>query len=122
MKKITTDELKKFQQLKERFLLVNVLPAESFAETEIPGAVNIPLEEPEFLSRVEQASGGKAKTVVTYCAHEECPASADAARKLEDAGFTNVFAYEAGAKGWKEAGAAVKTGAKSNPAAPAFKS
>lgn len=102
MQQVTTEDLKKIQQTEEPFVLVNVLPAAKFAETEIPGAVNVPFEDPDFADRVAELAGGKDRSVITYCASEECPASTDAARKLEAAGFTDVFDYKAGAKGWKD--------------------
>jgi rhodanese-related sulfurtransferase len=106
MQNVTTDDLKKIQQTEEPFVLVNVLPAAQFADTEIPGAVNIPLEDPDFAARVAEIAGGKEHSVITYCASEECPASTNAAQKLEEAGFTDVFDYKAGAKGWREDSAA----------------
>jgi rhodanese-related sulfurtransferase len=101
MKTLTTEDVNKLHHMEEPFVLINVLPAKSFSETEIPGAVNVPLEEPDFLDRVETLAGGKSNPVITYCANESCPASTEAAQKLEAAGFTNVFDYKAGAEGWK---------------------
>jgi rhodanese-related sulfurtransferase len=102
MQILESEDLRKAQQTEQPFVLVNVLPAAKFAETEIPGAISIPLEDPDFAARVAEVAGGKNHSVITYCASEECPASTDAARKLEEAGFTDVFDYKAGAKGWRE--------------------
>jgi rhodanese-related sulfurtransferase len=102
VQRLTTEELQEAQAAQEPFVLVNVLPAEKFEETDIPGAVNIPLDDPHFTTLVADVAGGKDRSVVTYCASEDCPASTDAARKLEEAGFTDVFDYKAGAKGWSE--------------------
>src|SRR5262245_8392765 len=104
MQKLTTHELKKVQEAEEPFVLVNVLPAARFAETEIPGAVSIPLEDPDFVEPISVRAGGKDRPVITYCASEDCPASTQAAQALEAAGFTDVYDYKAGAKGWREAG------------------
>jgi rhodanese-related sulfurtransferase len=102
VQRLTTEELQEAQAAAEPFVLVNVLPAEKFEETEIPGAINIPLDDPHFTSLVADVAGGKDGSVVTYCASEDCPASTNAAKKLEEAGFTDVFDYKAGAKGWSE--------------------
>jgi rhodanese-related sulfurtransferase len=102
MQMLTTEELKKVQETEEPFILINVLPAAKFAATEIPGAINIPLEDPDFATRVAEVAGGKDRSVITYCASEDCHTSTDAAKKLEAAGFTDVFDYKAGAQGWKE--------------------
>jgi rhodanese-related sulfurtransferase len=108
MKTLTTEDLKKVQKAEEPFVLVNVLPAAKFAETEIPGAVSIPMDDPDFAERVSEMAGGKDRPVITYCASEECPASTDAARALEGVGFTDVYDYKAGSKGWREDSSATK--------------
>lgn len=103
MKTITTSDLKSLVDNPHAdFHLVNVLPAMRFADTIIPGAQNIPLEEPEFVRRIERAIGGKNQPVTLYCCGPECPLSQQAVRQLESAGFTAVQVYEAGASGWKE--------------------
>ena len=105
MKTITTDELKSLCDKDHGLTLVNTLKAESFEKTKIPGAINIPLDDSTFATRVEQQAGGKAKPVVVYCASDQCDSSAKAAKKLEAAGFTAVSRYTGGAAAWqKEAG------------------
>jgi len=105
MKTITTDELKNQCDQKGKLTLVNTLGAESFEKTRIPGAVNIPLDNSDFVLRVERQAGGKDRPVVVYCASEQCNSSEKAAKKLEDAGFTAVSRYTGGAAAWqKEAG------------------
>jgi rhodanese-related sulfurtransferase len=102
MKAITYDQLKKMIDKKEDFLLVNVLPAQKFSEAHIPSSINVPLEEADFEAQVEEAAGRKEKKIVTYCASFDCHASRNAALKLENAGFSNVLAYEGGIKEWQE--------------------
>jgi rhodanese-related sulfurtransferase len=102
MKILSYDQLKKMKDAKEAFVLINVLPAEAFNEAHIPDSINIPLKQADFVAQVEKAAGGKDKAVVTYCAGFECPASHDAAEKLEKSGFTKVSAYEGGTKEWLE--------------------
>lgn len=101
MKLLTTDELQSLPGRSEEFTLVNVLPYAEFAKTRIMKAVNIPLDEPDFEKRVERANGGKARTVVTYCASEDCPLSTRAAERLEKAGFKEVLDYKGGIKAWR---------------------
>jgi rhodanese-related sulfurtransferase len=84
--------------------LINTLPPEHFAKTKIPNSVNIPLESSDFIQRVEALAGNKSRTVIVYCANEECDSSKRAAAVLEDAGFSNVFEYEGGAQAWEESG------------------
>jgi len=101
MKLLTTDELLSLPGRSEEFTLVNVLSYEEFAKTRIMKAVNVPLDEPDFEKRVERANGGKARTVVVYCASDDCPASTRAAERLEKAGFKEVLDYKGGVKAWR---------------------
>ena len=113
MKKLTTAELKRWRDEKsEDFALFNVLPHQSFEDKRIPGSISAPVGADDFVEQVEQTvAGDKSKSVVVYCANKSCNASPDAARKLEQAGFTNVFDYEAGIEAWESAGHEVATAA-----------
>jgi rhodanese-related sulfurtransferase len=107
MKTIEANELKALLDGNEDVLLINTLNAESFEKTQIPGAVNIPLEDEDFLARVEEQAGGKDKPVVVYCASQQCNSSDKAAEKLENAGFSAVTDFAGGFKAWQEEAANV---------------
>ena len=64
MKTITTDQLKGLREKNGGLTLVNTLEADSFEKTRIPGAVNVPLNSSDFMTRVEQEAGGKHKPIV----------------------------------------------------------
>jgi rhodanese-related sulfurtransferase len=102
MHAITAKEVKHMRDRGEDFLLVNTLPANSFDATKIPGAVNIPETDDDFVARVEQRASGKEKPIVVYCASLQCDSSTKAAQKLEAAGFQDVWEFEAGAEGWQQ--------------------
>jgi rhodanese-related sulfurtransferase len=106
MRTIKTSELQKMLDKDRDLTLVNTLGSESFAETRIPGAINIPQESQDFVTRVEQQAGGKDEPVVVYCASQQCDSSEKAAEKLEEAGFTNVLDYVGGAAAWQAEAAA----------------
>lgn len=109
---LNTDQVQAMKDRGEKFELINVLPAQAFHEKHIPGSINIPVDDGDFVQQVEERLGGaKEKTVVVYCANTECPASSKAAGRLEQAGFTNVFDYEAGVAGWEQAGLPIESGA-----------
>ena len=110
MKTITTDQLKELREKNGGLTLVNTLEADSFEKTRIPGAVNVPLNSSDFMTRVEQEAGGKHKPIVVYCASEQCNSSEKAAKKLEDAGFTAVSRYTGGAAAWKKEAEEVQVG------------
>jgi len=103
MKKISRDELKRMnEQQHEDFALINVLPREAFNKRHIRTSINIPVERDDFVELVEAVNGGKKRKVVVYCANFDCDASPNAARKLEQAGFENIYDYEGGTEDWFE--------------------
>jgi rhodanese-related sulfurtransferase len=103
MPTITTADLKSVVERNEDILLVNTLPEDRFEDTKLPGAVNFPQDRDDFVDRVEaEAEGDKDKKIVVYCANIECDSSSQAAKKLEQASFTNVFEYRVGYKGWRQ--------------------
>lgn len=103
MKAISRDELKRMNEEQERdFVLINVLPRESFREQHIRTSINIPVNEEHFTEKVEEVAGGKDRDVVVYCASFDCDASPKAGQKLDEAGFSRVYDYEGGTKDWFE--------------------
>ncbi|MBU0800191.1 MAG: rhodanese-like domain-containing protein [Alphaproteobacteria bacterium] len=86
-------------------LIVNVLSPEDYKRAHIPDSTNVPLQDNEnFAQQVEDLAGGKDQKIVVYCAGPECPASRNAAEKLEEAGFKNVYAFEGGMEEWDSYG------------------
>jgi rhodanese-related sulfurtransferase len=100
MKTITKEELKAGLETGD-LTLIEVLKPEQFKKEHIEGAVNIPLGQV-----VTEANDRYDKTqkIVVYCSDSDCAASPTAAKKLEDAGFSNVYDFEGGKKEWKDAG------------------
>ncbi len=84
-----------------RPVLINVLAEESYVTRHIPGSINIPNEKIEL---IETVVPDKEQDIVVYCANTDCGASPKAAEALLDMGYTNVWDFEAGLAGWKEAG------------------
>ena len=107
MKAITRDELKEMNEKQHKdFVLINVLPREKFEEKHIRTSINIPVDSDDFTQTVEKVVADKSRPVVVYCANKECDASPQAAKKLEEAGFTQVLDYEGGTRDWFEQEAA----------------
>jgi rhodanese-related sulfurtransferase len=105
METIKTDTLKRWMEDSDRELtVVNVLAPEEFVKAAIPGSTNVPVTASRFAAKVEDAAGDRAATVVVYCAGPECDASPTAARKLEEAGFEDVYDYVGGMEHWLSAG------------------
>lgn len=103
MQPILKEDLKRMNEVdKEDFVLINVLPRDAFTKQHIRTSINIPVDDADFEAIVERVAGSKDRKIVVYCANYDCDASPRAAKKLEDAGFTQVFDYEGGAQEWFE--------------------
>ncbi|MEW4561806.1 rhodanese-like domain-containing protein [Bremerella sp. JC770] len=109
MNTMNAQQLKERHNQGERLTLINTLSEDNYEKTKIPGSVNVPLEASDFEKRVEQVIGGKNQPVVVYCASAECPSSDKAAKRLDEAGFTEVYDFEGGAKEWQEQGGQLAT-------------
>lgn len=70
--------------------LVEVLPAEEYAEQHLPGAISIPLKE---LDADSTAGLDKQAPVIVYCWDYLCDMSPRAAARLGSLGFERVYDY-----------------------------
>lgn len=96
--------LKSKLKKKEQFHLWNVLTRDYYRpDVNIAGsqwvAVNSITEK-----LAEEKVASKGETIVVYCGSHTCPSSKQAAEKLSDMGYTNVFAFEGGLKDWTDGG------------------
>ncbi len=99
---IPIEQLLEMIENKESFTLVDVLDADQYEQGHLPGAVSLPSDTIE--TNAATILPDKKKQLVTYCASYMCHASTEAARKLKDMGYKNVYDYKAGKKGWTAAG------------------
>lgn len=105
LKIIKIEELKEKLDKVDDTLLVNVLSNSSYEAIHIPKSINIDISQSDFLEKIEEVVGGyKNKEIIVHCSSGTCQSSPAAARKLMEAGYTNVFDYEDGIAGWKDAG------------------
>jgi rhodanese-related sulfurtransferase len=97
VKIITEEQLALKMRRHDPIEIVNVLKPQDYYLGFIKGSKGIPLEELDHrLAEID-----KNKEVITYCTGYECPASRDAAKKLQSRGF-KARAYEGGIKEWKK--------------------
>ena len=100
VEKIDAEELKKQMGSTMDLMVVNVLPQKMFDDCHIKGSHCVPMADLEKTS----AQWKKEQEIVVYCAHIDCPLSADAFLMLKGLGFTHVKAYEGGIKEWHSKG------------------
>lgn len=92
----------------DEIILVNVLSEEQYEDEHIPGSINIPLD--QIRDRAEDVLD-RDEDIVVYCASTSCQASPKAWKLLDRMGYENIWDYEEGLKGWKEAGNKTASGA-----------
>lgn len=103
MQPISRDDVKTMNETEhEDFVLINVLPREAFNKEHIRTSINIPVADENFEQKVEAVAGSKDRKLIVYCASFDCDASPKAAKKLDEAGFTQVYDYEGGTRDWFE--------------------
>jgi len=103
-KTIDLDELKRWMDAQRPFVLLDVLPADVFAESRLPGAQNACVYEVTFLDQAADLIPDSKTPVVVYCADPSSRASTDAAERLVAAGYPEVFNFTGGREAWREAG------------------
>jgi phage shock protein E len=81
-------------------VIVDVRTAEEFADGHITGAVNIPVQQPDFADRI--AALDPNSTYAVYCRSGNRSQPAVAA--MQKAGITTIYELESGTKGWTAAG------------------
>ena len=110
MQTIDRAELRRWMDEDRDFALVEVLPPEAFRAFHLPGAINVPVHQKGFGAAIERVVPAKDRPVVVYCQDKNCDASPEAAERLEQCGYRDVYDYEAGKADWKEAGLPVREG------------
>ena len=80
--------------------IVDVRTPEEYAQGHIEGAVNIPVEYPDFMDRVGELD--PAGTYAVYCRSGNRSQAAVAG--MSDAGINGIYELESGTNGWSSAG------------------
>jgi len=103
VKRVDVEEFDKLRANKQNVIL-DVRTESEFKAGHIPGAVNIDFNAPDFDAKVARLD--KNKTYLVHCAAGG--RSAKASKKLEGAGFKEIYDLAPGFKGWEKAGKAVE--------------
>lgn len=110
MEKITLSIVERLRKGNEEFLLLNVLPVESFRKEHIPGSKNVPYDDVEFVQKVEALVPSKADKIVIYSGGIHCNKAIYAAKLLDQSGFSSIFEFPGGIEEWKKSGNLIETG------------
>lgn len=104
MKTLNARQLRRMMDGQAHITVIDVLPREHHEKEHIPGALNIPVKDADFVEQVTQQVDEKIAPIVVYCASRECDLSPTAAKQLDEAGFANVSDFEGGIEEWKAQG------------------
>lgn len=105
---IVREDLKSLVGSDKKYTLVEALPKEYYEAEHLPGAINIPQD--EVHQTAARLLPDKEEPVIVYCASSECRSSHVAAEALRELGYSRVYEYAEGKKGWKEAGLPLENG------------
>lgn len=112
-KEINADDLQKMKKDIPSLVIVDSRGGDWFDGTVIEGATQLATSDTNEDSLAKLAPK-KDQAVVFYCTNEQCPASAKAAHKAADIGYTNLFKYPGGIEDWKKRGLPTITVARKN--------
>lgn len=101
MQRITARDLRERMTSEDRPVLINALSEDAFRSKRIPGSINLT---EEHLECAENVIPDKNQDIVVYCANTDCDASTKLAESLTEMGYTNVWDFEEGIAGWRNAG------------------
>lgn len=105
---ISRDDLKTLIASSKEYTIVEALPRQYYEAEHLPGAINIPHDEVQ--AAASRLISDKSESVIVYCANAECRNSHIAAEVLRELGYSSVYEYAEGKKGWKDAGLPLETG------------
>lgn len=88
--------------------IIEALPEKYYEAEHLPGAINIPHNQVQ--TTAAHLIPDKSEPVIVYCANAECRNSHVAAEALRQLGYSRVYEYSEGKKGWKEAGLPLQVG------------
>ena len=113
MKKVSLNELKTKLDGGSAVTLIETLSADEYKRGHLPGAINIPS------NQIAELSGSglpdKSAEIVLYCSGPKCHASENAARELEQVGYSNISVYAEGKEGWLKAGMQLEASNETEP-------
>lgn len=104
MKTIRATDLKQMLEEDPDAIVINVVTSDPSRSLRIPESHNVPANRDDFVEAVDELAGYRDRRVIVHCTDREGEAAPEAARRLEDAGFTDVIEFRGGLAEWKIAG------------------
>ena len=105
---ISREDLKSLIDSGKKHTIVEALPKQYYEAEHLPGAINIPHDTVPVT--VSSLIPDKSEPVIVYCANTECRNSHTTAEAMRELGYSLVYEYPEGKKGWKEAGLPLENG------------
>ena len=106
---ISREELKGKLDRGEGVVLVETLGPAHYEDAHLSEAINIPHTQVDELA--PRLLPDKAAPIVVYCSNRACQNSPQAARRLEELGYSSVYDYEEGKQDWIESVLPTESGA-----------
>ncbi|WP_324788371.1 rhodanese-like domain-containing protein [Streptomyces sp. H51] len=97
---LTRDEVK--QKIGAGATVLEALPEQYWEEAHLPGAHCLPLDRVDALA--PELVPDKLSEVIVYCTGPACPNSGQAANRLIQLGYQQVYTYKDGKEDWIGAG------------------
>lgn len=107
MNTVSRQEAKDLIEQRNDLTIVETLDEKYFRKFHLPGAQNVPFAN-GFDQQIQSVAPDKSAPILVYCLDADCKSSEQAARRLVELGYTEVYDYEAGKVDWKEAGLPVE--------------
>ena len=81
-------------------VLVDTRSEAEFETLRIKGAINVPVNQPDFAHRIKELRASTTKPIVFYCNGRNCDKSYRAGRKANLLNIEDTYAYDAGVYDW----------------------
>ncbi len=102
VKEISYEQFREIYDSDENFFLLDVLTSESYRNGHIKNAISVPVKTINEQCVTEMLHSDS--KVIVYCAGHSCPASTEAAIKLQALGMVNVLDFKGGFQEWRKQG------------------
>lgn len=100
---VSAEELQALQAADKNVVVIDSRGGKYFDGTVIKGAKQLATDDTNEKTLAKLAPN-KSDVIVFYCTNHDCPASAKAAAKAKELGYTNIKKYAAGIDDWVKKG------------------